>query len=78
MSRVIRSNKLSGVHISVLLEDASYICTVCTDSMLRAREHSTIRKYEDKAQLIPCSFLQLPLSMPPTGENESLSILYRY
>lgn len=73
MSRIIRNNKLSDVHISVLLEDASYICTVYPDSILRPREHSkqTSDSTKDKAQIIPpVSFCYSLFSMPPTGKKQ--------
>lgn len=58
MPRVIRNNKLSNVHIiPVLLEDAFYICTLCTDSILRPREHLNIHEYWRQSSAHPTSVL---------------------
>lgn len=61
---MLRNNQASAVHIiSVVMEEAPYICTICSYSILRPREHSnqtSSASTENKAQLIPSVSLLFP------------------
>lgn len=80
---MLRNNQASAVHIiSVFMEDAPYICTICPYFILRPREHSnqtSSASTENKAQLIPSVFLLFPFLYATYRKNIFfLSIPYKY
>lgn len=79
---MLRNNQASAVHIiSELMEDAPYICTICSYFILRPREHSnqtSCASTENKAQLIPSVSLLFPFLYATYRKNIFLSIPYKY